>query len=417
MGTTPAGGATKTRPDSSFYERLKPGPGQSQVEVIASQRARLQRAIIDLTVQDGVGGLTVRKLTRLAGVSTETFYSRFSGTDDCLLAAYDATMAAATRRIAVTRSIDLEPAAQIESSLRMLLSYLAADRVVTRFALIEVYGGGPAALAAIDAAEKRLELAVRACLDRRGRRVPPRMATAIVAASLHCARVRLLDGSPAEARASRDALVEWARDVVEGREDYAATAPGPQTVDCSAPAWPATEGSTSEHDERSLILAAVLRLAAPEGFFGLTASKVSSAAGLPTSRFRRHFPDLTQGYLVAIRRTCRSFFIELTDGPDQGTAPGVSVRSALRRTSRRVALEPAAARLTFRGVVEPGVSGLTCREALISELAVACAGGSTTCGPSIAVRAEARAAAFWADLAATEGPVHQRPFWRSATVE
>jgi AcrR family transcriptional regulator len=355
--------------------------------------------MMELAVQEGLGAVTVRNLTRLAGVSTGAFYARFSGIDECVLDAYNEIMAAATRNVAVTRSADLEPAGQIEWILRGLLDFLTADPVVARFALIEVYGGGPAALIAINAAEKRLGTTIRACLDRRGRRVPEKMPTAIVAATLHCARVRLIDASPEDSRASRDSLIEWARDVVEGREDYVATGPSARAPEFREPAWPVSARMTTDHDERNLILAAVLRLAAPDGFFGLTASKVSSAAGVPTSRFRLHFPDVADGYLAAIRRTCHSFFIELTDGADRGMAPRVSVPSALRLTSRRAALEPAAARLTFRGVIEPGVPGLTCRDALISELAVACAGGPTACGHSISVRAEARAAAFWADLA------------------
>jgi AcrR family transcriptional regulator len=356
-------------------------------------------------------------LTRLAGVSNGSFYSRFSGTDDCLLAAYEATMAAATRRIAGTRSVDLGPAAQLASSLEVMLDYFEADLVGARFALIEVYGGGPAALAAIDAAEKRLELAVRGCLDRRGRRVPPRMAATIVAATLHCARVGLLDRAPAEAAATRRALIEWATDVVETKEDYAAVVPDRRAVD-GIPAWPVAAGATGEHDERNLILAAVLRLATPEGFFGLTATKVSSAAGVPASRFRRHFLDLTESYLAAVRRTCRAFFIELTEGPGSGRDSGASVMFALGQTSRRVALEPAAARLTFRGIVQPGVPGLTLREALISELAMACASGSADGSPSLAVRSEARAAALWADLAAAaDSPAQTVPRARSATLE
>jgi AcrR family transcriptional regulator len=402
MRATPAESLSGNTTVLSSYERLKPGPGQARTDVIASQRARLQRALVDLAAHDGLGAVTVRSLTRLAGVSTGAFYARFSGTDDCVLEAYNEIVAGAVRNVVVSRSIELDPSEQVDRALRALLDYLAADTAVARFALIEVYGGGPAALGAINAAEKRLAAAVRACLSRRGQRVSPRVPTAIVAASLHCARVRLIDVSPAEAKASREALIGWARDVVAGREDYAAAAPAPQASDFGEPAWFGGDGMARAHDERNLILAAVLRLAAPDGFFGLTASKVSSAAGVPTSRFRRHFSDVADGYLEAVRRTCRSFFIELTDGTDRDADPCVSVGLALRRTSHRAAMEPAAARLTFRGVVEAGVPGLTCRDALISELAVACAGGPTACGSSIPVRAEAHAAAFWANLAMME---------------
>jgi AcrR family transcriptional regulator len=126
---------------------------------------------------------------------------------------------------------------------------------------------------------------------------------------------------------------------------------------------------------------------------------VSSAAGLPTARFRRHFADLADGYLAAISRTCRSFFIELTAGEGSPTTAQASIRAALRKASRRATSDPAAARLTFRQVVDAGVAGLTCREALISELALAC---SATTPPGVRlrpIRAEASIAALWATLA------------------
>jgi hypothetical protein len=77
----------------------------------------------------------------------------------------------------------------------------------------------------------------------------------------------------------------------------------------------------------------------------------------------------------------------------------LSIRTALRKASRRAASDPAGARLTFKQVVDAGVAGLTCRESLISELALAC---SATTPPGVRlrpIRAEASIAALWATLA------------------
>lgn len=405
--TPVAGPPSEKSPSLRQYHRLKPGRSQSQLDVIASQRFRLQRAMIELTANEGFDAVTVRKLTRASGVSSRAFYLRFSGVDDCLLTAYGETMAGAAAGIRDTRSAGLEPAEQVSHALRALLDHLLADRDVARFALIEVYAGGPAALAAIAAEERRLEAALRGCLDRRSRRIPKATAAALIAASLRCARVQLIDASPAEAARTIDLLIEWARDLVDDKEDLGVPAIAMTPDPPSRQAGDHERQAPGERDEEDLLLAAVLRLALPDGFHGLTSSKVSSAAGLPTARFRRHFANLADGYLAAISRTCRWFFTELTAGEGPAATAQASIRVALRMASRRAASDPAAARLTFRQVVDAGVAGLTCRESLISELALACSASTPTAVRLRPIRAEASIAALWATLAmsAPSGPL------------
>lgn len=385
-------------PEPEGFERLKPGPGQPRLDVVVSQRTRLQRAMIELAAHDGADAVTVRKLTRLARVSTSSFYARFAGTDDCLLAAYGEVMAGVVRRMAATRSLRLEPTEQVGVTLRALAEHLRADPAAARFALIEVYGGGPAALAAIAKEDRRLQFTLRGCLDRRERRVSDRIPAAIIAAALHCFRMQLIEGSAREDQAMIDGLVEWARDVVDGGENSAIPPPSFRGTVAGEPASRGVDFESTVGQEEDVILTAVLRLALPDGFFGLSAGKVSSAAGVPAARMRRHFASLTDAYLAAVRRTCRSFFAELTAGADRDEGPQLPVRSALRQAWRRAASNPAGARLAFGGIVEPGVAGLTCREALISELATACSSGPGWTGRPTPVRAEARAAAIWATL-------------------
>jgi AcrR family transcriptional regulator len=391
-------------PSLHQHHRLKPGRSQSQLDVIASQRFRLQRAMIELTARDGFDAVTVRGLTKAAGVSSRAFYLRFSGVDDCLLTAYGETVAGAANRIRATRSAELAPTDQVDLALRALLHHLLADRDVARFALIEIYAGGPAALAAIAAEERRLESALRGCLDRRARRIPKATAAALIAAGLRCARVQLIDATAAEAAGTIDQVIGWARDLVDEKEELGVPTLAMGTEPSSNDAWGDGTPGMVQRDDEDLLLAAVLRLALPDGFHGLTSSKVSSAAGLPTARFRRHFANLADGYLTAISRTCRSFFIELTTGEGPATSAQVSIRSALRKASRRAASDPAAARLTFKQVVDAGVAGLTCRESLISELALACDAVESPGARHRSIRAEASIAALWATLAMSPQP-------------
>lgn len=396
------------KPPLHRHPRLKPGPGQSRLDVVANQRARLQRAMVDLAAQDGCGAVTVRKLTKLAGVSNETFYSRFLGTDDCLLVAYGAIMDEASRRVAATRSARLGSAEQVDCALRALLGYLLADPSVARFTLVEIYGGGPAALAAIAAEDARLEKALRGCLNRRSRRAPKGMAEAIVAASLHCARSRLLGACPNQRMQNIDGLVEWARDVVEGQNGARIPDGDLSRRAVAEPTWAMGAAARDGSDEEDLILTAVLRLAEPDGYFSLTPTRVSSASGVSAARYRRHFASIEDGYLAAVRRTCRAFFVELTSPASPDCTEQPPTPRALQRALSRAAAYPAAARLTFGQIVEPGIAGVTCRDALISDLATAWNAATPAPLRSRPVRADARAAALWASLAAAGRPPHSR---------
>jgi AcrR family transcriptional regulator len=368
------------------------------MDVAASQRKRLQRAVVELTAAAGYESVTVRKLTKRARVSTGTFYSQFAGTDDCLLAAYADLMAEIRLRVGATRLGSVGLADQADRTIRGLLGALLEDPDVARFALIEVYAGGPAAISAIDAAEDRLEETVRGCLDRRECRVSAVAAASVLAATLHCARTRLRQDSSGEALAAIDVLVGWARDFVEGKEDLTTASKEDLARRASdRPSIP-DESLRGIGDETDMILNAVLRLAAPEGYFSLTPTRVSSVAGVPAARLKRHFPDLAEGYLAAICRTCRAFFIEVTSLPPGDTVGESTIRTGVQRAWRRAIADPTAARLTFRRIVEPGLAGLTCREELISELAAAWQAASPNQEPSREL-ADARAAALWAALA------------------
>jgi hypothetical protein len=65
-----------------LFRKLKPGPGHSRAEVVENQRARLGAALIELAVEYGYETITVRGLSRSAGVSTGTFYSHFEKVED-----------------------------------------------------------------------------------------------------------------------------------------------------------------------------------------------------------------------------------------------------------------------------------------------------------------------------------------------
>src|ERR1700749_3679596 len=72
------------RNSSTAYKQLKPGPGKTPQQVQSSQRDRIHRAMIELAADRGFEHVTVRQLTRKAGVSSRAFYGQFSNREECL---------------------------------------------------------------------------------------------------------------------------------------------------------------------------------------------------------------------------------------------------------------------------------------------------------------------------------------------
>jgi AcrR family transcriptional regulator len=63
--------------------------GLSREEVVASQRTRLLRAVVELSTERGFPSLTLSEIVGRAGVARSTFYEHFANKEDCFLEAFD----------------------------------------------------------------------------------------------------------------------------------------------------------------------------------------------------------------------------------------------------------------------------------------------------------------------------------------
>jgi AcrR family transcriptional regulator len=337
--------------------------------VVTSQRDRLQRALIEIAAVGGYESVTVRKLTKMARVSTGSFYAQFKGTDDCLVSAYGQLMASVRGRIEAARSPSKPSLEQAGSSVAALLSSLLENPCAGRLALFEIFGAGPAAVSSAHARETELELALRQSLDRRGRRVAPSAAAWVTAGLLHCARGGLGSGnglSPSSIRRliawGQACLVEPPDDIRSGRSrlDWSRRERASDRVaPCESPG-----------NETELILSAVLRLATGSGYNGVSPSGTSKAAGVPLARFKRYFVDADDAYLTTLIRAARELFLGFTvKTAEIGPPWTVALCEQVATLSERVAEDPDLASLVFGGMLGPGLAGLTRREDFIAELA------------------------------------------------
>jgi AcrR family transcriptional regulator len=376
------------------YERLKPGPGKSQESVVSHQRDRVHRAMVELVGAGSRPGITVRALARLAGVSTETFYALFDGVDDCLLSASGSVVEETCRRILARRSFRASRAAQCDRSVFALFDGLTNHPPASRLALLELFAGGPAALGANTAQETSLEHALRDAMSRRGDGLSTGTVTWIAAGALHAARGQLSSSRPRE-EATREVL-EWARacltesDAAPIRGSEATVRrPGPE-VDPKA--WHERDG------ERAMLRSAVQRLALKEGYWNLSSSRVSKAAGVPATHFKRHFRSLDDAYLDGIDELARSIFeplVEVAESEDWTT----SVTRQVKAVAERVAADECAARLALVEILAPGVAGVTRRERLIDDLASSWNAAVPAMGRIAAGRTGTALAGLWTTLA------------------
>jgi AcrR family transcriptional regulator/DNA-binding MarR family transcriptional regulator len=180
------------------------GGGRSGVAEI--QRARMIAALIEVTGERGVGGLTVAHIVARSGVSRRTFYELFADRDDCFLAAFDLVVERAAQRVLPVYEVPGAWRERIRAGLGALLEFLEDEPGMGALCIVETLGAGPAAL------ERRARVvnALIAVVDggrrevRRGSACPTRLtAEGVVGAVLAVLHARLAGRDGEASRAGR----------------------------------------------------------------------------------------------------------------------------------------------------------------------------------------------------------------------
>jgi AcrR family transcriptional regulator len=110
------------------------------------QRARLLDATVGLVVEVGVRGLTVRRVTARAGMSSKSFYDLFSDREECLLAAFDYAVQRIAEVVLPAYGAEEDWVAGMRAGLGALLGVLDGEPVLGRFVFVEALACGPLVL-------------------------------------------------------------------------------------------------------------------------------------------------------------------------------------------------------------------------------------------------------------------------------
>ena len=386
----------------SIYRKLKPGPGRSTAEVVADQRARLRRAMVELVAERGIGGVTVRGLSSTAGVSTRTFYAHFPNAEECFTSTYESVMRTALKRFTASGMTEADWERAIRSGLTSLMREISENPSAGRLALVESFAAGPAMLREMNYATRDFEQFMLDTFNASPSRVglPLAMIQSIAAGAERVVRARILAGRDDELPAVSEAVADWALSM---HDPIVATLPLPDPVPgavrpagrpCEAKK-PGTAEFAAIGNERGRVLAAVIRLSVRDGYWNLTVPRIRREAEVSRRAFDAHFEDVGQCYLAGIEALVARAVARAQRRVGGSGSWESRTLAHVNAYCTEVARSPALARLGYIDVFAPGQEGLTCRERMIAADAarlreIAAPGESMT-----ELGAEASAAAAW----------------------
>lgn len=380
--------------EGASLSKLKPGPGHSPAEVADHQRARIQRATIEIVAQHGYGALTVREITRQAGVSTKAHYELYASKELAFQDSHEAIVRRLLRGL-VERQAATGPdgVGQIFAS---LLDEVAQDPQAARFALIDACEAGPDALARMHLVDRSLGAAIAECLGRTsgGSPASSRLIGAMVAGAMAVVRSRLLDGAGEELPALADPLARWALSYVDpvaadlDELNRAMTPPGPR--EGFLPPVPSGAGEPS--GDLPLLLSATGRLVAGEGYEDLSVRKVLLAAGIPRRGFYANFSRIEDCFVAALELQMNKGLacVRETGETEHDTCKAVAA------LSERVAGDGVFANLCFGEFAAPAKRVAECRQRFTVELGQALLGELAPATEALAL--EASMGALWGTI-------------------
>lgn len=293
----------------------------------SSQRRRLLDAMIVTAARYGLGGASVDRVVRGAGMSRATFYEHFADRDDCFLAAH--------RLLA--EAIEETVALNMERPLGELLGELlrGADRnpAAARVGLLEGLAGDDAVRRQHEELMQRLDVRMEAYL-----RNPPGRASAlgIPARALlggvgGVIAIRVFRGEVGKLEELRDDLLAWVesyslvegaerldgegwRNMGAGLEGAAMESLGVEVLSRSLPRGRgALPPARVASEQRQRILAAVAELARDKGYTRTTVADLAATAGVTREAFYQQFRSKEDAFLAT-----QAFGLETSVGATAG---------------------------------------------------------------------------------------------------
>jgi AcrR family transcriptional regulator len=351
--------------------------------------------MLEIVVEHGYDGATVRELSARAGVSTRSFYQRYPNLEACFLAVYQIVVLRVLRGIEATASDTDGPARRLHCAVGAIVDEWASDPRAAHLMLLDAYAGGLPALKRARLATRSIEARVGECLDypRDAASPAPLAAEAIVAGIFTAARSCLLDGG--DLGGLRDPLGRWAAAYHELPAEQIEEA---KRLSSQAP----TNGSESSlaeealavapEGDRALLLAAAARLVASQRKTDFRLRDIASTAGISRRGFELEFAD-SEACIAAAHRLYTDRLVDRVVQAEK-LATGGDAPHPLSLLGPELAADSALAVLCFSDVAVAGPRLARSHQRFLARVAGLAAGTTGPAGPA----AEASAGALWGTL-------------------
>ena len=182
----------------SLSERLaKLPPGRHLVPpdfVAQNQRERMLAATTELVAERGYQKTTIELIAKTARVALSTFYEQFSSKEECFLAAFDETVAAAEEVFEELLDPEQSWAERVSHGLEIGLEMIVREPARAKLAIVESQAAGGEALRRYQGMLERIAPALRQGREHNPRslRLPDGLEVAIVGGLAWLVHQRLL---------------------------------------------------------------------------------------------------------------------------------------------------------------------------------------------------------------------------------
>jgi AcrR family transcriptional regulator len=140
-------GGARREGTSERYRRLPTGAhSMDPEEVRRDQRARLQRALIELIAERGYQAVRILDLTKLARVSRPTFYSLYKDKEDLFVSAFEEISKAGEAVVLRAYDVQRSPGERMRAATYAFAQLAAAEPEAASLVVLGAFGAGPKAL-------------------------------------------------------------------------------------------------------------------------------------------------------------------------------------------------------------------------------------------------------------------------------
>jgi AcrR family transcriptional regulator len=138
----------KQRPLSERLSKLPPGRHLIPSDYVAqNQRERILLATAELVAERGYQKTTIELIAKTSRVALVTFYEHFPSKEECFLAAFDESVAAAKEVFAELLDPEQPWQEQISAGLQVFLEMVVNEQARAKLCIVEAQAAGSASLA------------------------------------------------------------------------------------------------------------------------------------------------------------------------------------------------------------------------------------------------------------------------------